>query len=456
MIRHSGPQGFAATCLLLLIVCLGPLPFGSVLVPERTLLDACALLALALALTLKRPLPPRHGMVVAALLVAVVGGIGLLQSLPWPPVVCGVLAPQLAADWRAAAELLGVDLGYLPLSLAPAVSRQVALHWLAVAAGAAAALLVGRERRPRRLLLGAFLMLAVFEVVYGANTWFDHQDKIWHVEVGLGSERLRGTFVNSNHTAMFLCFAATTTFAGLWWAVRRARFRGSVEERAMLVAVPTLIFLLLFVGLAFTGSRGGFLAGVLALLFQVALLTLPQQRFKTGVLALGGIALGLAGVGWFSLERGFGRLLSTSAFDVAWSSRWTTWAASWELFLQAPLTGTGLGTFRQAFPAVQPPDLLGAWTHAHNDLLELLVTVGILGTLPMLLALLVAGRYLWTVFHCGERSEDRALALAGVGALAAAMLHSMVDFGLTIPTNAFTLAILLGLVGGAPIKAEDS
>jgi O-antigen ligase len=425
------------------------------LVPERSLLDACALLALALAVATARPLLPQRTMAVAAFLVALVGGIGLLQSLSWPPAVCGFLAPQLAADWQQAARLLKMDTGFLPLSLVPTISWQVALHWLAVAAAAAAALLVGRERPPRRLLLAAFLMLGAFEVVYGAETWFDHQDQIWDIEVGRGTGRLRGTFVNSNHTAMFLCFATTTTFAGLWWAVQRIRFRGSVERRVMLVAIPALTFLLLFVGLAFTGSRGGLVAGVLALLFQITLLTVPQRRLKTGILALGGLASGLAGVMWFSMERGFGRLLSTSALDVAWSSRWTTWEATWDLFLQSPLTGSGLGTFRQAFPAVQPPELLGSWAHAHNDILELLVTVGILGTVIMSLALLAASRCLWTLFRRGKRSEDRALALAGAGALAAALLHSMVDFGLTIPANAFILAILLGLAGGAPTRTEE-
>ena len=456
MIRHSGMFKLVAVCFLLLIVCLGPRPFGSGLVRERTLLDACAFLALAFALGAGGPLPPRRGMALAALGVAAVGGLGLLQALPWPRAVAEFLVPVAAADGQAAAELLGVEAASFSLSTAPGVSRAVALHWLAVAAAMTAACLVGRERRHRRLLLGAFLAVAVFQVIYGADTWFDHQNRIWNVEAGYGSERLRGTFVNSNHTAMYLSFATVTTFASLWWAVRRARFQGSVEQRLTLVVAPALTFLLLFVGLAFTGSRGGLVAAVLALLCQAVLLTLPRQRLAGGVLAFLGILVGLGGVAWFSWERGFGRLLSTSAFEVAWSSRWTVWAESWGLFRSAPLTGTGLGTFRQAFPTVQPPDLVGSWTHAHNDVLELLLTVGLLGTLPMLLAFGAACRSLWKVLLRGRRSEDRALALAGAGALAAALLHSLVDFGLTIPANAFLLAILLGLVGGISLRAEEN
>jgi hypothetical protein len=57
----------------------------------------------------------------------------------------------------------------------------------------------------------------------------------------------------------------------------------------------------------------------------------------------------------------------------------------------------------------------------------------------------------------GERSEDRAAALAALGALAAVAVHSCFDFGLSMPANSATLAIILGaalaarrtVVGGA-------
>ena len=44
----------------------------------------------------------------------------------------------------------------------------------------------------------------------------------------------------------------------------------------------------------------------------------------------------------------------------------------------------------------------------------------------------------------GERSEDRGAALAALGALAAVAVHSCFDFGLTLPANSVTLAIIVG------------
>jgi O-antigen ligase len=113
----------------------------------------------------------------------------------------------------------------------------------------------------------------------------------------------------------------------------------------------------------------------------------------------------------------------------------------WRLF---PVSGTGLGTFRDAFPLVQPPDLRGTWWHPHSDLLEVLVTGGLLGAALLVLGGWSAARRLAAVHRQGGRSEDRAAALAALGALVSLGLHESWDFGLTMPGNAVTFAALLG------------
>ena len=457
MIRHSTPA-FLAVYLLLFIVCLGPLPFGSVLVPARTALGLCALAAFVCALLANSEgLGGQRETLLASLPVVAVGVWGLLQSLSWPRPLVATLTPGLAADWSQATRLLGDEAPHFALSLAPEVTRATALHWLAVAAAVAAASLAVRQRSQRRLLLGALLALAVFEVFYGAGIGTRGSSRIWGVEVGGDPDRLRGTFVNSNHAALYLSFAVTTAFAGLWWSIRRVRWERAIERQILLIAGPSLLFLLLFVGLAFTGSRGGLVAVVLALLVQALLMAAPKKQFTTGLAAVAGIGvLGIGGVVWFGFEQGFGRLLSTSGYEIAWGQRLLAWRATWQLFLEVPWTGCGLGTFRQAFPAVQPADLEGTWSHAHNDPLEILVTTGLVGFLLLLAALVLVARQLWQRLTDARRSEDHALALAGAGALTTALFHSLVDFGLTIPANAFTLAILIGMAITPPLRSRDT
>ena len=53
-------------------------------------------------------------------------------------------------------------------------------------------------------------------------------------------------------------------------------------------------------------------------------------------------------------------------------------------------------------------------------------------------------RRLLHLLRSRSRSEDRAAALAVLGILTAAAVHEMLDFGLTMPANALTLAVLAG------------
>jgi O-antigen ligase len=124
--------------------------------------------------------------------------------------------------------------------------------------------------------------------------------------------------------------------------------------------------------------------------------------------------------------------------------------ASLELWRRFPVTGTGLGTFEDAFPAVAPAGLTKVvWNRAHNDPVELLVTGGVAG---LGLGMLAMASLLWPIWrltrHC-PRSEDRAAGLAALGALGAAGFHELLDFGLVIPANHLALLVILGSAAAA-------
>ena len=456
MIRQSSPLATAATFFLLLIVILGPLPFGGILMRERTFLGLCAVAALMAMLLVSPRLEgwQRWGLPAAAL--GAIGILGLLQSVAWPSGWVRSLAPELGADWDRAGQLLATSYDRMGLSVAPEVSRVVGDHWLAVAACFSAAALVGADRRRRRILAAGYLTIASFQVLYGAENWFGRDGRIWGIEVAGEADRLRGTYVNSDHLAMLLSIAVAGVAAWWWWGLRRSSRGVPLEQRLLLGMMPGLAFFLIFAGALFTGSRAGLLALLGALTTQALLLASMTRRWQIGAAVLGTMGAGLgffAVVGW---ESSLSRFLSTSAYEIAWNTRFDTYRASWELFLRSPWTGTGLGTFRQAFPAVQPPELRGTWTHAHNDVLELLVTTGVIGASIALVGFIACIVQLWRVCHRGPRSEDRALGLAAAGALVAVLVHSLLDFGLTIPANAFAFVILVGMaLGVQPVDAAE-
>lgn len=435
-------------CLLLLWA---PLPFGGVTPWAAALLQILGFATLVLAAwVLERPRDLRPALLPAGALAAI-ALLGLTQSLPWPAALIDLVSPGHAEIWRQAGELPGVPSPGAPrLSLAPASSRAAALTWAAAAAALLAGAAAGRRRLLRRGLMAALLAGALFQILFGAQQWFAQTRTLWGVEIPL-SPRLHGTFVNPNHLALYLEMALPLAFAWGWWAWRRARTEDHAERRVLLLAPPVLVWLTLFLGLAFSGSRGGLLGAVVGVSAQALLLAAVRRRWRTALLGLGAVVAGLAVVAAVGLREGLGRVLTTSLDDVSWGFRVREYEAVLDLWQRFPILGTGLGTFRDAFPGVQPADFQGTWWHAHSDLLELLATTGLVGVILLFTGFAPVPRRLLRVLAGRGRSENRAAALALLGVLAAVVVHEMIDFGLTMPANAMTLAVLVGAGLAAPL-----
>lgn len=488
IIRH---RELPPAVLLALVLAWAPWPFGSVVPWAEALLvtGVCAALAAA-ALSLRDLSAFRAAAVPAAALLAV-ALLGGLQSLPWPPALVGAVSPthaRLAAEAAAALEpgpgpsaapegeaAPAAELtAPAPFSVAPSSSRHGAVSFAAAAAALVVAAGVGRWRPGRRVLAGALLGTALAQVLFGAPRWIGRSTVLWGTDVGSGA-RLRGSFVNPNHFAGFLEIALAVAFAWTWWGWRRASRETSPERRVLLTAVPALVWLILFLGLAFTGSRAGLIAGVAGVAVQGALLGLSGRlrrrrggggrRLAAWALPVAGaLAAAVAGIGLVALigfDRGLGRLASTSPYDLGWDLRLDVYRSTLELWGAFPWLGSGLATFAEAFPLFQSgqPEAVGLfWRHAHNDWLELLATTGLVGAALFLAGLAVTLLRLARGLRRGLRSEDRAAALAALGALAALAVHELADFGLTMPANALALAVVVGAALGAvkePSVARD-
>jgi hypothetical protein len=505
MIRHLPPRALALAALLVW----APLPFGSVAPFPATLLLVATLGALILAVwTVPEPgepdpgLRPR-GIFVAAAAVAAIALLGGLQSLPAPTVVTRFFAPESVRLARQTTDLTGglaghpdaghPDAGHpngaadgavagsdgsdgpdgsdgssrshrsaaradaagisTPLSLAPEASRSAALDWLLPAAAFLAAARIGSSRRVRRALGGALLVAATVQIVIGVALWISRSDTLWGLVLGASVSRVRGSFINPDHTALFLEIALAVAFAWLWWAARRTFLDAEhAEDRLLRVGPPALAFLLVFAGLVLTGSRAALAAALVAMAVQGAVV--GSRRGRRWLLAVG-LAVGLAGiVALLALgaEGTFARLSLTSVDEVTGGVRVEAAGATFDLFRRFPLTGSGLGSFQAAFPLVQRPTTPGLWRHAHSDWIELLATTGMLGAAILAIGLFFYGRRLHQVIVHGERSEGRAAGLAALGALVAVGLHSCVDFGLTMPANAFALAVVTGAAAATRLE----
>jgi len=459
MIRHSG---LVLTVLLALAVILAPLPFGAVTPWAEAAVRALCFLALAVAALAAESLATLRPVAVPAAVLAAFALFALVQSAPLPEAVVAAVAPGHAALERQAAALSAAEAppparAPARLTLAVAASRSAALGWAAAAAALLAAAVAGRERWQRRLLAAAALTGALVQTFFGAREWSARSTSLWGVELHdvATASRLRGTFVNPNHLALYLEMILPVAFAWLWWALRRAQGASSFDRRLFLLAGPVLLWLSVFAGLSLTGSRAGLLAAMGAVTVQGVFAARGGRWWLApagAIAALGGLAL-VTAVG---MKEGFKRLQSTAPGDVSLGGRLEEYRAALGLWRRFPLTGSGLGTFREAFPMVQTATLQGSWWHPHCDFLEVLVTAGIVGALLLAVGLVALARQGLRVYLRGFRSEDRAAGLAALGILVSVGIHECLDFGLAMPANALTLAVLLGAATAARLRVPSA
>lgn len=161
------------------------------------------------------------------------------------------------------------------------------------------------------------------------------------------------------------------------------------------------------------------------------------------------LAVGVGAVLMTGGEAGFSRFTVNASYDLGSDIRAEVYRATWHLWGRFPWTGTGLGTFLEAYPLADGPDLGLTWWHAHSDPLELLATTGVAGGLLLLVGAGALGVRLVRRLLRVRHSEERAALVAGLGAFVAVGLHELVDFGLTMPANALALVVVLGAAAAA-------
>jgi O-antigen ligase len=395
---------------------------------------------------------------------------GALWVLAWNPSAAWRLG---RVRWPCAALLGLAGLAALQAlaggSVTPRASLLAALQWAALAAALALGALAAGSRRGRRVLVGAFLLGALFQAFYGVVQWSAGAREIFGVPITSQPQRLKGAFVNPNHFALLAVVALVALQAWIAWGWRRWRDGDRHSEVLWLVVLPALVWLAILAALVFSGSRSGLVALVagsatqaLAWMSHVRRDAIPagatrsrrSTLWRASVLFAVFAALGLVAVAALDWRRGTERLHARPWSDVSLGARLAAWSASLDLVAEAPLTGSGFGSFVDRFPSVADARFRGSvWEHAHNDWLELLVTGGLVG-----FALLVAGaasltRTLDRVRRWGRRSEDRAAASFALGAVVAVACEEAFDFALLSHGNAFALALLLGAAAAATCES---
>jgi len=409
--------------------------------------------------TVRWPYPPLWWLGVGLILLITLQVVSLPQAwVRW-------LSPH-AWGLRALGNGFGLQ-GVIPFSLNPSGSVVVGLKlWPALVLFFILVYTVN-TRRQIQGMVELILSVALFEVLYGF--WHFRSHLIWGWANPYTSDRLCGTFTNSDHLAIFLAMAILLGY-GLflsqrkdapriignyygWERLKRVSRWENLEPQSRRFLLLFLLFLLA-VGLIFTRSRAGLVSLVLG--FALMALLIRSQRWPRGhifiIIAFMAAALIYS---WF-----LGSIAVLSRFrNLADPMRYQAFKASLAIFRQYPLLGAGPGTFGDMFYRYEPANFNGVYfAYTHSDWLQLLAETGIIGFslvaaawLALLASLVQKWRQRRNVFAQG-------LALGGIGALGAGVFDALVEFPFHIPACSLlfaSIAALVYLAASSPRKGVD-
>jgi len=325
----------------------------------------------------------------------------------------------------------------------------------------------------KRIETAIFFLLIVgcFEALYGLFQAYSLSPKVLWAEKTGGRLSASGTYVNRNHFAGLMemglilaaGFAASLSSRGGRRSTVRPNVRRSPSFRARLMGYLSdeqhwdkRVFVLfagvvMAVGLFFSASRGGILAGAAALLCLGVLLVLRRAHRKKGILFL---ILFLVASG-YCLHVGVDHVISRfGSLTEGYQMRKPLVRKTMEMAEDYRLTGVGVGNFQYAYPRYQSVEYKKQYVRfAHNDWAQFLSEAGVVGTILLLGGM---GRMAFgTIRFWRKRTDPFAVCLGVVplSVLAAMAVHSFSDFNLHVPANFLALAAIMA-VGDAALHLD--
>ena len=169
----------------------------------------------------------------------------------------------------------------------------------------------------------------------------------------------------------------------------------------------------------------------------------------TGVLLVAGAFVVWLGIG-HTMER-FAQLWSV---ELSTERRAAMLKDTWQIFLDHPWKGTGLGTLVAIYPGYASVYDGRIVDHAHNDYVEMMAETGFVGLLLGLAFLVLLFRSALSRLGSDTHSFALAVRIGGLVACSGIVLHSLVDFNLHIPSNAL-LFLLQASLATSRIEQQD-
>jgi O-antigen ligase len=353
------------------------------------------------------------------------------QVIPLPGRVLAMLSPGRLEILRGL-EVLAPQERTATLSVAPGTTMN---HLLLICGYALVFFLmyqIAAEFGDRRwMAMAPVVGVAVLEAVLG-------------IVQALGGQVASGTYVNRDHYAGLLEMALPFSLAYPVAVWRRLDTRREFPLRpALMMMVCFGAAVAILIGILSSLSRTGFIAPLFSVLVMGIVAWRGNRWRSAGLVAL--LAGGLLGSFVFLPSDQLIERFAHSPDELSAEGRLMLWRESLQVVRAFPVFGCGLGAYEPAFLRYKVSAPMVSDDHAHNDYLQFLIELGVVGfAIGAVLFTGVLARA-WRATTRASEPANRFLAIASIGALAAIGLHSVVDFNLAIPGNAMLLAWICGV-----------
>ena len=323
------------------------------------------------------------------------------------------------------------------ISADPYQTRFFVLQMLALTVCLALLYRYAKEEDRMRILIHVVIVVAVASAVFGILRQTTQQQSGFLLPL-LKQSQGYGQFLNKNHFAYLMEMAF-----GLGVGMILAR---GVKPDRMMIYVALL--LPIWIALVLSNSRAGILAMLTQVLIAMFWFVRPRAALKAALVAAIVMAV-LFGTLWVGGDR-LATNIESASTDFSGdktrdgASRNEIWRATLKMFAAHPIAGAGLGGYWVAITAFH--DASGTLTpqEAHNEYLELLSSGGLIGAaLGVWFAVMVIRRIRENLNS--DRGQIRAMRFGAILGIGGVVVHSLVDFGLHMMSNALIFVVLIAI-----------
>lgn len=288
---------------------------------------------------------------------------------------------------------------------------------------------VFRTEADWQLLVNALVLTAGFEALYAVSVYPANN---------------YGHLGNSSYTSGQMIFA-------LFFAAYLFYKNSNILARAGYAFLSIFMFIA-FVNAGTRGGQVGLFAGVVLIAFIMAMLSKRKEIKIASLSVIAFLVLGLALIfsnaqaSWVTGNKLFIRITQINFETATFQTRLLSWNAAFKDFPNHPFFGTGYGNYAISFDKYLDPKFFTFentyFDHAHNNLVDLLSTTGLVGLLSYLSVFAAVVYYLYLAYKKGNLTNfDFALFF---GLLAAYFIQNIVLFDSFITYLA--LMVFFGLI----------